>query len=52
MLNKTDLKSWVGSDNLSVDYLLDLLLELANGFYTLKELENDVISYKGQNENA
>ena len=43
-------KAWLGSDNLSVDSLVDLLTELANGEYTPTEFQSDVLNYEEQSK--
>ena len=37
---------WVGSDHMAHDHLLQLLVEIANGIYTVEEFKQDVLDYK------
>jgi len=43
-------KAWLGSDNLNVDSLVDLLTELANGGYTPTEFQSEVLDYEEQSK--
>ena len=41
-IDKSMVKKYIGSDNLNVDHLIDLLTELANGQYKTIEFAIDV----------
>ena len=45
-------KKYIGSDNLNVDHLIDLLTELANGQYKTIEFAIDVHEYHIENLEA
>ncbi len=45
VVTKDQVAAWIGSDNLSVNNLLELLTELANGEYFTEELKTDVLNY-------
>jgi hypothetical protein len=51
MITKTMLKDWVGSDNLSPDSFLELLGDLINEEYTIKNFKQDVIEYAAESLN-
>ena len=36
---------WVGSDYMTHDHLIQLLVEIANGIYKAEELYQDVLDY-------
>jgi hypothetical protein len=48
MVTPSMVKAWVGSNNLTVDHLIGLLTELANGQYKPDELASDVCDYTSE----
>lgn len=44
-ITESQVESWIGGDNLSVDHLIGLLTELANGEYTIPEFRMDVLEF-------
>ena len=45
-------RDWIGSDNLNVDYLVNLLTELADGRYSTIDFSIDVHEYHQDNLEA
>lgn len=42
MITKSMIKHWVGSDHQNTDEYLQLLVEIANGIYTIDQFKQDV----------
>jgi len=44
-ITKDAMRAWIGSDNLNVDYLLDVLVEIVNEEYSLNSFYTDILDY-------
>ena len=48
-ITKEMMRAWIGDDNLNVDYLVEVLLEIANEEYSLNSFYTDILDYQLQN---
>jgi len=44
-ITKEMMRAWIGGDNLNVDYLVEVLLEIANEEYSLNSFYTDILDY-------
>jgi len=44
-ITKEMMVAWIGSDNLNVDYLIELLIEIVNEEYSLNSFYCDLMDY-------
>lgn len=44
-ITEEQVESWIGSDNLSTNDLIELLTEIINGEYTIPNFRADVLEY-------
>ena len=49
-ISKETMQAWIGGDNLNVDYLVEVLLEIANEEYSLNSFYTDILDYQLQNQ--
>ena len=48
-ITKEMMESWIGSDNMSVDELLTLLVDIVNG-YPVEVFKKDVLAFQETND--
>lgn len=48
-ITKEMMESWIGSDNMSVDEFLDLLVDIVNGDYPVDVFKKDVLDFQEVN---
>ena len=47
LLTESEFRAWQGSDNMTIELLEELILDMANGIYSIEDFLADIKSYEG-----